>query len=78
MAHHKNRKPKPFKGCCPMCSMRCTNGTRCGRVLTMQERRAQRDALEAADVDLAEMRGLGRLEQADADAWYEQLVWGDP
>lgn len=37
MAHHKNRKPKPFKGHCTMCSWRKTDGTRNGRTLTKQE-----------------------------------------
>ncbi len=40
MAHHKNRKPKSFKGHCTMCSWRTTNGTRNGRRRTKQEKRA--------------------------------------
>lgn len=40
MANHKRRKPKAFKGCCAMCSLRTTNGTRCGRKRSPQERRA--------------------------------------
>lgn len=41
MAHHKNRKPKSYKGCCGMCCLRTTDGRRNGRLLSRQERRAE-------------------------------------
>lgn len=40
MAHYKNRKPKPYKGHCTLCSYRSTNGRRNGRMRTKQEQRA--------------------------------------
>jgi hypothetical protein len=46
MANYKNRKPKPYKGCCGMCALRYSNGRRCGRKLTMAERRARLDERE--------------------------------
>ena len=39
MAHFK-RSQKPFKGHCRLCSLRSTNGTRHGRLLTKQEKMA--------------------------------------
>lgn len=38
--HHKNTKPKTFKGHCMMCSAKDTDGTRNGRILTPQEEAA--------------------------------------
>lgn len=42
MAHHKNRKPKKYKGCCWMCSHRKRQGgLRNKRMPSPQERRTQ-------------------------------------
>lgn len=38
--HHKNTKPKTFKGHCMMCSAKDTEGTRNGRIPTTQEEAA--------------------------------------
>lgn len=40
MAHHKRRKRRRggIKGCCGMCMLRKTDGTRNGRLLTPQEK----------------------------------------
>lgn len=38
--HHKNSKPKTYKGHCMMCSAKDTDGTRNGRLLTPQEEAA--------------------------------------
>jgi hypothetical protein len=40
--HHKRRKRRRagIKGCCGMCMLRKTDGRRCHRLLTPQERRA--------------------------------------
>lgn len=40
VANFKNRRPKPYKGCCGMCCLQTTDGRRNHRVPTMQERRA--------------------------------------
>jgi hypothetical protein len=37
MAHYKNRRPKPYKGCCWMCAK---GDRRCHRTPTRQERAA--------------------------------------
>jgi hypothetical protein len=39
--HYKNRKPKKFKGCCSLCCLGDSNGTRNGRLLTRQEKKAR-------------------------------------
>jgi hypothetical protein len=48
MAHHKRRRRRRggIKGCCYLCSLRTTNGTRNTRRLTMAERRAAQSEQE--------------------------------
>jgi len=38
--NHKNRKPKSYKGCCVLCSLRMSDGRRNGRRPTLQEVRS--------------------------------------
>jgi len=45
--HYKNKRPKPHKGHCWMCSLRTTNGRRNGRLRTRQERASALSEKEA-------------------------------
>ncbi len=45
--HYKNKRPKPHKGHCLMCSLSTTDGRRNGRLRTRQERAAALSEREA-------------------------------
>lgn len=56
--HYKNRKPKPFKGHCTLCSYRSTNGRRNGRIRKYQELVAalsEKEQIEELEVSVNRM-----------------------
>jgi hypothetical protein len=57
MAHYKRRRRRKggIKGHCHMCSLRTTNGTRNGRLLTQQEK-SHRLKLQESDEERRQKR----------------------